>query len=159
MKLDWALTQLHRAEGELARQLRQAADRHRADHEIFYLANDLALWSDNHVAMISDISPQFGVELQPDSADAGIVSRALDKGAQLVEKSRDPALRMLEDLRELYLSASAVSVDWELLAQAAQGARQHDLLEVAETCHPDTLRQMRWANSKLKESATQALLA
>ena len=31
--------------------------------------------------------------------------------------------------------------------------------ELAERCHPDTLRQMRWANAKLKESATQALVS
>ncbi len=51
-----------------------------------------------------------------------------------------------------------MSLDWELLAQAAQGARKRELLELAERCHPDTLRQMRWANAKLKESATQALV-
>lgn len=30
---------------------------------------------------------------------------------------------------------------------------------LAERCHPDTLRQLRWANAKLKESATQALVS
>lgn len=52
-----------------------------------------------------------------------------------------------------------MSLDWELLAQAAQGARRRALLELAERCHPQTLRQVRWANARLKESATQALMS
>lgn len=52
-----------------------------------------------------------------------------------------------------------VSLDWELLAQAAQGARKGDLLELAEWCHSQTLRQVRWANGKLEEAATQALVS
>jgi len=44
-----------------------------------------------------------------------------------------------------------------MLAQAAQGIKHTGLLAVTKKCHPDTLRQMRWANTKLKESSTQAL--
>lgn len=57
---------------------------------------------------------------------------------------------MLRDLRELYLNASGVSTDWEMLAQAGQGARKIELLELAERCRPDTLRVARWANGKLR---------
>ena len=32
------------------------------------------------------------------------------------------------------------------------------LLAVAEECHPETRRQMQWAEGKLKESATQVLV-
>lgn len=49
------------------------------------------------------------------------------------------------------------SVDREMLAQAAQGIQHADLLEVAQRCHPATLRQMRWADAKPKEASTQAL--
>lgn len=61
---------------------------------------------------------------------------------------------MLRDLREVYVLASGVSVDWGMLGQAAQGARQRELLELAERCHPATLRIMRWANA-----STQALIS
>jgi hypothetical protein len=59
----------------------------------------------------------------------------------------------------VYIKAAGVSVDWELLAQAAQGIKHADLLDLAKKNHPDTLRQMRWANGKLKESATQILVS
>ncbi len=48
---------------------------------------------------------------------------------------------------------------WEMLGQAAQGLKDVDLLAVVQRCHPDTLRQLRWANGKLKESSTQILIS
>ena len=70
-----------------------------------------------------------------------------------------PALLLLRDLRSIYIDASGVSVDWELVAQAAQGVKDKELLGPAKKCHPDTLRQARWTNSMLKESATQILVS
>jgi len=54
------------------------------------------------------------------------------------------------------VKASGVSVDWEMLAQ---GLKHTDLLDVTKRCHPDTLRQVRWANAQLKEASTQILLS
>jgi len=59
-------------------------------------------------------------------------------------------------LRGIYVKASGVSVDWEMLAQ---GLKHTDLLDVTKRCHPDTLRQVRWANAQLKEASTQILLS
>ena len=63
------------------------------------------------------------------------------------------------DVREVFTRASGVSVDWELVAQAAQGLQDTELLDLSKRCHPETLRQVRWANAKLKESATQILVS
>lgn len=52
-----------------------------------------------------------------------------------------------------------MSIDWELLAQAAQGVKDSELVALSKRCHPDNLRQVRWANGKLKESATQILVS
>jgi hypothetical protein len=35
--------------------------------------------------------------------------------------------------------------------------KQRPLLELAQHCHPQTLRQMRWANAQLKENSTQVI--
>jgi hypothetical protein len=69
-----------------------------------------------------------------------------------------PALLLLRDLRSLFVHASGVSADWEMVAQVAQGIRDTDLLALAQRCHPQTLRQAKWANSRIKESATQILV-
>jgi hypothetical protein len=64
---------------------------------------------------------------------------------------------LLSDLQPIYLAASYNSLHWEMLAQAAQALSDESLLELTTTCHPETLRQIRWANTKLKESAPQIL--
>ncbi len=46
-----------------------------------------------------------------------------------------------------------------MIAQVAQGIRDTDLLALAQRCHPQTLRRAEWANSRLKESATQILVS
>ncbi len=50
-----------------------------------------------------------------------------------------------------------MSLNWELVAQSGQGFKQRALLELAQDCHPQTLRQMRWANAQLKESSPQVI--
>jgi hypothetical protein len=82
-----------------------------------------------------------------------------EKGSELLGRDKDAGLLLLSDLREIYIKASGVSLDWEMLAQAAQGIRHTDLLEVTKRCHPETLRQAKWANAKLKESSTQVLIS
>lgn len=54
--------------------------------------------------------------------------------------------------------ASGASLDWEVLAQCAQGTRDMELLELAKQRHPDTLRQMRWTNGMVKELSAQILV-
>jgi hypothetical protein len=74
-----------------------------------------------------------------------------------LSRRAEPGLLLLADLRHLYRDASGTSLDWELLAQAAQAKKDSELLSIAKQCHPETLRQARWANTKLKESSPQIL--
>ncbi|MGX5653787.1 hypothetical protein ACWKWC_03350 [Geodermatophilus nigrescens] len=158
MRLGLAIEELHRSEHHLARALLAASDRHKADHEVFHVARDIAGWSSRHVTELARIGTDHGVELDPEPPhEPGLLERVQQATADLLGRRPEPGLLLLADLRHVHRVAAGVSLDWELLAQAAQGARQRDLLELAERCHPDTLRQMRWANAKLKESATQAL--
>jgi len=45
-----------------------------------------------------------------------------------------------------------------VLAQTAQHLMDTELLGICQDCHPETLRQMRWANAKVKESAAQIMV-
>ncbi|GAA2202164.1 hypothetical protein [Sinomonas flava] len=160
MKIGLALEELHRSEAELARELLKVSERHKVDHEIYHLGLDLARWSQQHVRDIAEIAKDYGHDrLDPEAGTKhGPVDAVREKGSELIGRMGSPALLLLRDLREVYIKAAGVSVDWELLAQAAQGIKHRDLLGLAERCHPETLRQMRWANGKLKESATQILV-
>jgi hypothetical protein len=160
VKIGLALHELHRSENELAEKLLHAADRHKVDHEIYHLARDLARWSQEHVRHLAQAGKRYGVKLDPEPrGEVGLMERVRDKTSELLGREPQASLLLLLDLREIYMRASGVSVDWELLAQAAQGIKDSDLLAVAQQCHPETLRQVRWANAKLKESATQILVS
>lgn len=160
MKLGLALRELHRAENDLARDLLQVSSRHSAEHGVFHVARDLAVWSQQHIPLIAEAARELGEDLDPEPyGEPGLADRARRRASELVGRESDAGVLLLHDLRGIYVKASGVSVDWELLAQGAQGARNRELLELAERCHPDTLRQARWANSMLKESATQVLLS
>jgi hypothetical protein len=47
---------------------------------------------------------------------------------------------------------------WTLVGQAAQGARDTDLLDVVQTAEGETATQLKWLKSRLKEAAPQALV-
>jgi hypothetical protein len=158
MRLGMAIEELHRSENELYTVLLSMSDRHKVDHEVFHVTRDMAAWSQRHVAELADAGREFGLELDPEARDvSGIVERLQQKAAEMTGRRSAPGLLLLADLRHLYREASGTSLDWELLAQGAQGAKNKELLDLAERCHPQTLRVSRWANAKLKESSPQVL--
>jgi hypothetical protein len=158
MKLDMAIEELHRSENELYTVLLSMSDRHKVDHEVFHVTRDMARWSEQHVAELAGPGEEFGLELDPEARNvSGLVESLQQKAAELMGRRSAPGLLLLADLRHLYREASGTSLDWELLAQGAQGAKNTELLDLAERCHPQTLRVSRWANAKLKESSPQVL--
>jgi len=158
MKLDMAIEELHRSENELYTVLLSMSDRHKVDHEVFHVTRDMARWSEQHVAELAGAGQEFGLELDPEARHvAGLIESLQQKAAELLGRRSAPGLLLLADLRHLYREASGTSLDWELLAQGAQGAKNQGLLDLAERCHPQTLRVSRWANGKLKESSPQIL--
>ncbi|MFD0312998.1 hypothetical protein [Streptomyces flavalbus] len=160
MRIGLALRALHHDENALATELFHVSQRHGTDHDIHYLARDLAGWSQRHVREIADFGPRYGVTLDPAPAtEPTLTGRLREKSSELVGRRGEAALLVLRDLRKVYTEASGVSVDWEMLAQAAQAVRDTDLLALSQRCHPDTLRQLRWANARIKESAPQILVS
>lgn len=160
MKIGLALRDLHHDEGELARDLLHLSERHAANHEIYHVARDLAVWSQQHVRELAGVAGRYDEDLDPEPPDEpGLLKTVREKSGEMVGRTRSPALLLLRDLREVYTRASGVSVDWELVAQAAQAVKDLELLDVAQRYHPQTLRQSRWANAQLKVLATQALVS
>jgi hypothetical protein len=158
MKLGMAIEELHRSENELYTVLLAMSDRHRVDHEVFHVTRDMARWSEQHVGELAGAGREFGLELDPEPRHvSGLLETLQQKASELTGRRSEPGLLLLADLRHLYREAAGTSLDWELLAQGAQGAKKKDLLDLAERCHPQTLRVSRWAEAKLKESSPQVL--
>ena len=162
MKLDLALRELHRSENNLTADLWKVSDRHKVDHEIYHVARDLAHWSQQHVHELAEIGQRYGLNLKDDSPeeppeDSGLLSTVRNKASELVGRRPEPGLLLLADLRHLHRVAAGVSLDWELLGQGAQAAKDSELLALTKRCHPQALRQMRWANAMLKVLSPQVL--
>ncbi|MFH8441768.1 hypothetical protein ACH4D3_11135 [Streptomyces sp. NPDC018026] len=157
--IDLTLRTLHRGERHLAHDLVTVAERHRTEHEVHHVATDLAGWSREHMRRLAQTAAERGVKLgePPDHPADGVFSTLRKKASEAVAHRPEPGLLLLRDLRELHVRAAENSLHWEMLAQAAQASKDNGLLAVASSCHPQTLRQMRWTNTMVKNLAPQLL--
>ncbi len=134
------------------------ADRHKVDHEIYHVARDISRWSQLHVHELTEIGRRYGLKLKDDpEEDSGLLSTVRGKVSELAGRRPEPGLLLLADLRHLHRVAAGVSLDWELLGQGAQAAKDAELLALTKRCHPQSLRQMRWTNAMLKVLSPQVL--
>ncbi|MCE7004292.1 hypothetical protein LWC34_15820 [Kibdelosporangium philippinense] len=156
MKLDLALRELHRSETSLAKDLRKVSQRHAADHDIHYVTHDLAGWSADHVRGLAEAARHYDLELSGDVPET-ILASIRTAISTLAATRPEPGLLLLADLRRLHRKAAGVSLDWELLAQGAQAAKDTELLNLTQRCHPQTLRQMKWTNAMLKTLSPQVI--
>lgn len=146
------LRTLYDGERGLEARLLAAADRHGAEHEFRHVATDIARWSHEHAertaraAASHDLCPPGLLELAED--DPPTTTRESLRRA--VGRQPAPGLLLLCDLRDLHLAATENSLNWEMLAQVAQAARDTALVDLAAACHPQTLRQLRWTNTMIK---------
>ncbi|MGI5417583.1 hypothetical protein [Actinomadura luteofluorescens] len=153
-----ALRGLHHGERALAQDLLRVSERHTGDHEIHHVARDLSAWSQRHVRELAEIGGRYGTRLgTAHPLETGLGAKLRGKGGELVGHRGPPGLPLLHDLRHVHVQAAGVSLDWEMIAQAAKGNRDIALLRLVGRCHPDTLRQMRWANAHLKQLSAQVL--
>ena len=160
MKLALALRELHRSERNLAVCLLHVAQRHRADAGVSHLAGDLARWSRQHVAELATVGGRYGLRMRAEPTyGSQQVARFWRAAGDRFGNRPEMGLLLLADLRKVHRKAAGVSVVWELLAQGAQAAEDGELLDLARRCHPQSLRQMRWANARLKELSPQILVS
>ena len=89
---------------------------------------------------------------------AGLLDRAVEKGSELVGRRPEPALLLLRDLRNLYELAARTSIEWVILGQGAQAAKDEELLSAVSECHAETLRTLKWTTYRVKEAAPQVLV-
>ncbi|ORA19700.1 hypothetical protein [Mycobacterium arosiense] len=158
MKLKMAIRELHRSERKLAHRLNVVAARHHSDQDICHLAGDMAGWSQQHIGELARHGRHYGLRLSAYPRTGAMTGSLQARLSDLLRHRPEPALALLADLRRIHRLAAGVSLDWELLAQGAQAAKDSELLDLTSRCHPETLRQMRWANAMLKELSPQVLM-
>ena len=90
---------------------------------------------------------------------SGLLDSVREKGSELVGQKPESGLLLLRDLRKLSILASEVSVNWVILGQGAQAAKDGELLGTVKECRAENLRQMKWANTMIKHIAPQVLMS
>jgi hypothetical protein len=160
MKLGLAIREVAGAEEELADALLRLGERHRPDHDVYHMTRLLARWSQGHIAALKPLADRYGVDLDIDDIgreSSGPLAGLREKSGELLGRRPAAGLLLLLDLRQLHLLATEASVNWTMLGQAAQAAKDGELLECVSLCHPETLRTLRWTLTKLKVAAPQVL--
>jgi hypothetical protein len=158
-KIGAAIEELHRSENDLATSLLDLSDQQKAEHEIFYVARDIAAWSQEHVVGLARVGTSYGLELDPEPEEpSSVLARVKQKGSEALGRFHEPSLLLLGGLRHVHRVAAGVSRDWEVLAQTAQAMKDRELLDLVQDSHPQTLRQLRWANAKVKEVSAQVMV-
>ena len=134
----------------LADSLRAVADGHARQADVYHTCRMLAGWSDEHRTRLAPAVERYG---EQDDLDEPERLRASG-----LAEVREGEVGLLRDLQDLHVLASLVQTTWTVVAQAAQGMRDPELLEIANTSNAETSRQLSWLNTRMKQAAPQALI-
>ena len=140
---------LHKAEEHLAAAYREIAEAHAEEQDVFHLCRLLARECDEHAGALWAFVDRYGegAPVEPDRLHS-----------ELFHGPREGGLGLLRDLQDLYLMAAECDITWTLVGQAAQGLRDTALQDVVEACEGETVTQLKWLRTRMKQAAPQALV-
>lgn len=143
------LNLLHRSEDALESAFLEVAAAHADEPDVAVLCRKLAGDAGRHAQALRPFAERYGenAEDEPDR-----LHRALFDG------TREGPLGLLRDLHDLYLLATECDVTWTMLGQAAQGLRDHGLVEVVRSCDHETALAVKWLKTRMKSAAPQTLV-
>jgi L-2-hydroxyglutarate oxidase LhgO len=130
MQLPRYLTLLQREQLGLAQAFRRVAETHADEADVARQCERLARQCETHAERLEPFVGE-GPQVEPD---------------------------LLRDLHDLYRRAAHCDMSWTLAGQAAQGTRDHALLEVVQECEAETEIQLKWLRTRMKQAAPQALV-
>jgi hypothetical protein len=149
MHLGHYLVLLHRSQLQLGAAFRTVAHSHADEHDVRSMCERLAAQCDGHAERLRPFADRYGEDAR-DAPDA--------LHSDLFAGPRDGPIGLLRDLHDLYLMACECDIVWTVVGQAAQGARDRELLEIVQSCESETTMQAKWARGRMKEAAPQALV-
>jgi hypothetical protein len=155
------LQQLHESETHLAKEFRRVATREAVEQDVYYLGHRMATMCDSHAEKLRAVGERHGADLDPpeDSSAIGKLLGSLQHTAsEMVGRNPDAGLLLLRDLRELYLMAQEASIHWIALGQVAQAVRDPDLLGLVSELHTETITQIKWLKTKIREATPPILV-
>ncbi|MEU8804534.1 hypothetical protein [Spirillospora sp. NPDC048819] len=159
MKVDKAIDDVQKAEADLAKELRRLGERHAVEQDLYHLGLTLAKQCADHVERLAPFAERYGTS-QPKVDDSpGLLDTLRHASARMVGRSEIVGVLLLRDLRNLYLGAQEAEIAWVILAQAAQAARDRDLLDLTATCQEAAETRGKWLRTRIKVTAPQVLVS
>jgi hypothetical protein len=160
-KIGLALKELYEAEEELADEYVKAGERLAAEHDVWYDCQRFAEQCHRHADALRPFAALHEQELDPaDDDTVGQTSTAAlrHKLSEMLGRRPESGLLLLRSLRQLYLQAQEVSYHWIIAGQLAQATRDPQLLTLVDELHRETLTQIKWLKTQVKQSSSQALV-
>jgi hypothetical protein len=161
MRLGPLLARLHELETDLAQEYRALGERHAADHDVYHQCHAFAQQCDDHAGRLAPVAERHGEHVAGDEGPdfwSGALERVRRAGSAVLGRSPETGVLLLRDLRELFLSAEECSITWVMAGQAAQAARDRELLALVTQCHEQAEHQVKWLVTRIKVAAPQALV-
>lgn len=140
---------LCQTEIDLADGYRKVGEAHAQEADVYYITHTLAKQCEAHAEKLKPFVDRYG-EDKPEEPERLY--------HEFFDETRSGSLGLLRDMQDLYLMASACDISWIIIGQAAQGARDRELLEVVNSCEVETTNQLKWIQTRMKVAAPQTLL-
>jgi hypothetical protein len=139
----------------------KVGERLAAEHDVWYDCRRFAEQCHRHAEAIRPFASEHEEDLPPgDDETVGETTTAAlrHKLAELVGRRPESGLLLLCSLRQLYLQAQEVSFHWIVAGQLAQATRDPELLALVDELHRETLTQIKWLKTQVKQASPQALV-
>lgn len=153
-KLGAFLSRLAELEAELAGEYSRVGTRHAADQDVYHQCATFAKQAAQHADKLGPIAERYR---QP--AAEGLLFWGLGTEADATDGEPVSAgILLLRDLRTLLLAAEGVAITWVMAGQAAQAARDPELIELVANCRGEVELQGKWLMTRIKVATPQALV-
>ncbi|HYJ75244.1 MAG TPA: hypothetical protein VEV65_06555 [Kineosporiaceae bacterium] len=140
---------VHRGEQTLVDSLRQVASGHPEDPDTALVCRSLARQHEGGLQRLGPVADRYGEE---------DVEEPQRLHAEALTRTRSGGVGLLRDLQDLYVLAALLQTSWTILEQAAQGARDDELLQLSTEALTQVARTIAWLTTHLKAASPQILL-
>lgn len=160
MKIDRAIEQVQDAETDLAAELRTLGERHAVESDVYHVSHLLASRCASQLERLRPHARRYGAPEHSEAEDTpAVVERLRRTSSQLMGRQELSGMLLLDDLRDVYLTAHRAELAWLILSQGARAARDPELLAAASEGREEAERRWRWLRTKIQESSPQMLVA
>ena len=163
MKVGMAIREVRESEEWLGAQLNALGERHKADHDVFHLTETLQQVARANLERLRPHAERYDVSVDadevPEKHGSSLIEKAREKTSEMVGRRPEPGLLLVRDLRKLHLIYAEASINYVILGQGAQAARDQGLLDACSRCHAQTLRGMKWTVTRIKTASPQVLMS